>query len=159
MKFADKVLLSSPIDYGLCCEEADFRKTLKKLGLPLEKQPTFCGPNAGASTHFFDGAESSRDVIIVTLNDTSDRTPTEINSLLVHEAVHIFQHIKSILGETCTIDAGYEVEAYAIQRISYNLMTEFEEYELELYEKAHKAKADKKAAKKAAKKEKKRGSA
>jgi hypothetical protein len=71
----------------------------------------------------------------------------------VHEAVHVFQYIKSHIGETCTVEAGSEVEAYAIQRISYNLMTEFEAYELKLYEKAQKAKAEKKAAKQ----EKKRG--
>jgi hypothetical protein len=148
VKFQSRVLVASPIDYGLCFEEADFRKTLKKLGLPLEEQPGFCASKAGASTHYFPGAIGSRDIIIVTLNDTSGYSVTEVNSLLVHEAVHVFQHIKSHIGETCSINEGYEFEAYSIQAISYNLMAEFEDYELKLYEKAKKAKAAKKAAKK-----------
>jgi hypothetical protein len=66
--------------------------------------------------------------------------------------VHCWQHVKEHIGETCDISAGYEFEAYAIQHISYNLMTEFEDHELNLYEKAKKDKAAKKAAKKDAKK-------
>jgi hypothetical protein len=149
MKFMNRTLFSSPVDYGLCFDKADFIKTLKKMGLPPEEQPVFCASKAGASTHYFPGVSGSRDVIIITLNDTSGYTVNEVNGLLAHEAVHCWQHIKEHIGETCDITAGYEFEAYAIQHIVFNLMTEFEEYEIKQYEKEKKLKADKKAAKKA----------
>lgn len=82
-------------------------------------------------------------------------TIPDVHALLVHEAVHVWQHIKGQLGETCSIEEGYEFEAYSIQSIVYNLMVEYEDYELKKFEAELKEQEKAKAAKRAAKKTKK----
>jgi hypothetical protein len=51
------------------------------------------------------------------------RKPVEyIYAVLVHEAVHVWQHFREHIGET---KAGDEQEAYCIETISYNLMQSY----------------------------------
>lgn len=50
------------------------------------------------------------------------RELSEILSMLVHEAAHVWQHYATEIGET---DAGSEQEAYAIQMISQELFCSF----------------------------------
>lgn len=151
MHFMNRALLYSPIEYGLCLTEEDFVKTLKKLGMPHVNQPEFCSKRAGATTHFFEGIDGSPDIVIVTMPEKEGYTVPEVHSLLAHEAVHVWQHIKIQLGEKCSIDQGAEVEAYAIQNISYNLMIEYEDAQYRKAEKLKKAKAKAKADKAKAK--------
>lgn len=48
--------------------------------------------------------------------------PIEVAGTLVHESVHIFQSLCDSIGER---NPSREFEAYSIQRISQELMTEF----------------------------------
>lgn len=59
---------------------------------------------------------------VICLGEHSTRTPIEIAGLLVHEAVHAWQEWCEYYGENPT---AREQEAYAIQSISQELMSEF----------------------------------
>ncbi|KYQ84262.1 hypothetical protein AWW72_10190 [Acinetobacter sp. NRRL B-65365] len=60
---------------------------------------------------------------VVQLGDTSGRVLIEVYGLLLHEAVHIWQRVKKLMGER---EPSTEFEAYSIQAIAQDL---FEMYE------------------------------
>lgn len=60
---------------------------------------------------------------VVQLGDTSGRDLIEVYGLLLHEAVHIWQRVKKLMGER---EPSTEFEAYSIQAIAQDL---FEMYE------------------------------
>ena len=69
---------------------------------------------------------------IVQLGDVEDRPLPQIHGLLLHEAVHIWQRIKTLMGEK---EPSIEFEAYSIQRIAQDLFTMFQESEADGMEK------------------------
>lgn len=56
------------------------------------------------------------------MQDWRDRNPIEVAGLLIHEAVHIWQQYADGIGEH---EPGAEQEAYAIQCIAQELLSEF----------------------------------
>lgn len=60
---------------------------------------------------------------VVQLGDTSGRDLIEVYGLLLHEAVHVWQRVKKLMGER---EPSTEFEAYSIQTIAQDL---FEMYE------------------------------
>lgn len=60
---------------------------------------------------------------VVQLGDTSGRDVIEVYGLLLHEAVHLWQQVRVLMGER---EPSSEFEAYSIQAIAQNL---FEMYE------------------------------
>lgn len=60
---------------------------------------------------------------VVQLGDTSGREQIEVYGLLLHEAVHVWQRIRELMGER---EPSTEFEAYSIQSIAQDL---FEMYE------------------------------
>lgn len=115
MLWADRALIVSPIVYALCTSEKQFKKYLKKIGI-TDGNP-FLLNGANATVHFFevDGDHHA----IVCIGDASEVSEIQANMLLVHESVHIWQRIKELMGED---SPSAEFEAYAIQRISQNLI-------------------------------------
>lgn len=77
----------------------------------------------GAQVDYYDGGKHC----IVQLGDCSERTLIMIHGLLLHEAVHIWQRIKKLMGED---EPSIEFEAYSIQRIAQDLFSMFEESEV-----------------------------
>ncbi|GEA69115.1 hypothetical protein PA3_32730 [Acinetobacter pittii] len=72
--------------------------------------------------YYFDGAYA-----IVQLGDTSERNLIEVYGLLLHEAVHVWQKIKKLMGER---EPSVEFEAYSIQAIAQDLFEMYEESEV-----------------------------
>ncbi len=72
--------------------------------------------------HTFERAASGGNVAVVCIAETKDRTLPQIYAMLVHEAVHIWQGARVILGEN---HPGTETEAYAIQAYAQRLMEEY----------------------------------
>ncbi|MFH3964700.1 hypothetical protein WAJ79_19475 [Acinetobacter baumannii] len=64
---------------------------------------------------------------VVQLGDTSERNQIEVYGLLLHEAVHVWQKIKKLMGER---EPSSEFEAYSIQAIAQDLFKMYEESEL-----------------------------
>lgn len=78
-------------------------------------------PHADATTHMLEH-ETYGLTAVVALGPYAHRTGVEIAGLLVHEAVHIWQHYARRMGEH---SPGDEQEAYAVQAIAQELMAEF----------------------------------
>ncbi|AWL18596.1 hypothetical protein DIW83_05910 [Acinetobacter nosocomialis] len=78
---------------------------------------------AAAQVDFYsDGAYA-----VVQLGDTSERNLIEVYGLLLHEAVHVWQKVKKLMGEK---EPSSEFEAYSIQSIAQDLFEMYEESEV-----------------------------
>ena len=64
---------------------------------------------------------------IVQLGEVEERSLLQIYGLLLHEAVHIWQRVKVLMGES---EPSKEFEAYSIQRIAQDLFYMFDESEI-----------------------------
>lgn len=118
----DRELVTSPYHYRVCVREKDFYAELKRLSVPEKHWPEFTSsPHADATAHFLTHAKTGNRCAIVCLSKIMAKrhAKTTIYGLLVHEAVHIWQHIKEDIGE---FSPSSEFEAYSIQRIAQSLM-------------------------------------
>lgn len=90
----------------------------------MNKVDTFLSvEGAAAQVDFYsDGAYA-----VVQLGDTSERKLIEIYGLLLHEAVHVWQKVKKLMGEK---EPSSEFEAYSIQAIAQDLFKMYEESEV-----------------------------
>ena len=121
MQWLDRTLIISPIFYGLCLNEQDFRKELKKL--KIEEHVNFLLNDASNATcHFF--TKDNKTASIVCLGDIKGQTLEQIHAILVHEATHIWQEIRYNIGEK---SPSSEFEAYSIQMITQNLLVSYKE--------------------------------
>ena len=124
MMWLDRALVVLPHFYGLCLNEKDFRRELKSLKVPRANWPAFlASEHAHATAHFFQKGDGGL-CAIITLADTSGRSTAQVHAMLVHEAVHLWQEARSILGEK---SPSSEFEAYAVQSISQRLMEAYDE--------------------------------
>ncbi len=105
---------------GLCLDEKSFQRNLKSLKIP-HPWPAWVGETANATTHHMSRPDGEH-LTIVCLREKPGESPTSVASILVHEAVHIWQFFCDSIGET---KPSEEFEAYTIQNISYRL---FEAY-------------------------------
>ncbi len=102
---------------ALCLTQDEFDTAVRHLKLA----PTpFLNPGANATMHEFEGPHGL--VCIVCLGDTTERNGVEIAGLLVHEAVHVWQHWCDDIGED---RPGREQEAYGVQAIAQELFAEY----------------------------------
>lgn len=117
----DQTLVGSPVHYCLCLSKKEFHVELARLKIKRGQYPQFVSDGADATTHHSERGGGGY-AAIVCLQNRKGITATQKYALLVHEAVHIWQWIKGILGES---DPSVELEAYSIQAISQNLLTGF----------------------------------
>lgn len=82
----------------------------------------FMHSGADAQVDYYDDGKQC----IVQLGDCGERTLIEVYGLLLHEAVHIWQRVKVLMGESTP---SIEFEAYSIQRIAQDLFYMFQESE------------------------------
>lgn len=123
MKYLDNCLLVGWVRYALCLDGDEYTKEMTRL--KVESPTPFLIEDKPATTHFFHKkGDRNESVAIVCIGDVSNMDPISIATLLVHEAVHIWQEEADLMGED---SPGREIEAYAIQRISKNLMLAYVE--------------------------------
>ncbi|MCX5818441.1 MAG: hypothetical protein NT047_00785 [Deltaproteobacteria bacterium] len=75
-------------------------------------------------THFFEQKASHYLCAIVYIPPAGDENPNAVIGLLVHEAVHVWQHICEELNEN---EPSVEFEAYSIQLLSQRLIAAYSE--------------------------------
>lgn len=103
----------------LCLSEAEYLAALSHLGL-ISCDDEWCGDDAGKTHH----ARNAKIGVacVVCIRPREGRSAIEIAGLLVHEAVHAWQEYCRDIGEH---KPGNEQEAYAIQAIAQELMSEY----------------------------------
>lgn len=62
--------------------------------------------------------------VVVQIGNWGNRTIHEINAVIVHESVHVWQEIRDRMVES---NPSSEFEAYSIQMIALDLMAQYEE--------------------------------
>lgn len=104
----------------LVTSQDEFDAALRHFKMPLGT-PYLLNARADATAHFFEN-QRGESVAVVALGDMTGRSGVEIAGLLVHEAVHVWQAHRENISET---HPGREQEAYAVQSIAQELMTEY----------------------------------
>ena len=105
----------------LCLAEDEYFKAFKYLKV-RPSADWIRTPQANATTHYIENTSDGLLAAVVCLHIDRDRNPVEIAGLLVHEAVHVWQHYCGYYGET---EPAKEQEAYAIQAVAQELMAEY----------------------------------
>jgi hypothetical protein len=123
MRYVSRTLVVSPYHIGLCTTPEAFAKELKRLNVAEDRRPTFMGSvHAHGTAHYFEkNSIPMRYTVIVCIDPTHSKGKSviEIHGLLVHEATHVWQNIREVLGEK---NPSSEFEAYSVQSIAQALM-------------------------------------
>lgn len=117
-KYLDRNIHSLAIYYNLYISEEDFEKELKLL--KVKERPTWLRDTAMACVHRLSYGEKK--IAAVCMRKRPDTSREGHYTSLVHEAVHIWQWHKEIIGEK---EPSAEFEAYAIDSIASELMKSF----------------------------------
>lgn len=119
----DRALVVTPFSYCLILSEKKFQRELRRLNLPRNDWPQMFGHwHSDATTHFFENRGKIAQAAIVTLRNYDKKTREQIHAMLVHEAVHLWQHSVDEYGER---SPSSEFMAYGIQTIAHRLMESF----------------------------------
>jgi hypothetical protein len=122
MRWLDRTLIVGP-HLALATTQKQFDKLMSHCSIPKATRPTFKQAGSNASTLLLE-RDTGEHVCIVSLHTIPKKTPkTVIYSLLVHEAVHVWQLKRKGIGED---SPSSEFEAYSIQAISQALFDEYE---------------------------------
>lgn len=122
-KWLDRAIVQSPIYYTLLLDDASFRREMRRLKVPEAEIPPFVNPGADATTHFLIQGNTSRECAVVCIR-AGQHSVEQVHAMLVHEAVHIWQHIRRRIGEHSPSD---EFEAYSLQWLAQQLMYAYSE--------------------------------
>ena len=95
------------------------KKHMKQLGVSKDE---FLSLNTPAQVEFFNVDNSV--LAVVQINNRKKQKPDWINAIIIHESVHVWQEIREMMYEK---EPSSEFLAYSIQKISLDLMSEFEE--------------------------------
>ncbi len=102
-----------PLWFGFCPTEKAWDRQARKMG---SRMPY---PDLAASATIFRDISGGDDCVIVTVADAGKRPAIEVVGLLIHEAAHVWQHVKRAMREK---HPSAEFEAYALQAISQSLI-------------------------------------
>lgn len=121
--WCDRTTTETPFDFCLCVSEEQYRKELKRMRIPKDMWGDFTVRNQRATVHRFTNSDGDP-VAFVCIRPTTERTPQQINAVLVHEAVHLWQWMKELIGED---EPSIEFEAYSIQAMSQRLFYAYDD--------------------------------
>ena len=112
--------------YGFCPSAKAWHATMKRLGY-VASYPT----TAGHATIF---TKDNQRTVVVTVAESHDKGDgVVVSSLILHEAVHVWQEWYSLIGES---DPSAEFEAYMIQHIYIELMDAYTATRGEIFKRA-----------------------
>lgn len=118
VKWCDRGLVVAPLYFTIATSPKHLKSILKNLnwsGGHIEE------PQKDAAKVQFLNSKNNKTIALVLIYDHS-KDLTSTLALIVHESVHVWQEIRSMMGEQ---SPSKEFEAYSIQAISQQLMTEY----------------------------------
>lgn len=116
MKSLSRTLIETPVPYYLCTKEEEFNILMKRYGVQSLGGASWLPATGGATTYDFNEA------IIVNIDGEFDHSAEDVLVLLIHEGVHVWQHMEQNFFHN---ESTMEMEAYAIDNITFNLITEY----------------------------------
>jgi len=126
-KLLDRTLVIAPVHYTIATNIDIFNNILKHLKMTPESDPL--KEYSDARTHFYRYSGDDRSspkitaVVYLPAELAKKRSIYAVYGLIVHEATHIWQEIKELLGED---NPSKEFEAYSMQWIAQELMVEYD---------------------------------
>lgn len=121
MIWCDRALIKSPF-YCLCLTERQYRKALKHIGVHDYNAPWIGNAHSNGTTHILESDGKLCCIVCIRLKEGVEYQ--QVCSLLVHEAVHVWQRFCENIGES---EPSSEFEAYSIQWISQQLFYALED--------------------------------
>ena len=115
----DTAIMRGPY-LALCTTEEQYRKVAKHLKVK-DQGPWLSPGSTNATCHTFEHETNGLCCVVCLRADTP---PAKALSLIVHEAVHVWQEYRKYIGEDTP---GKEQEAYSIQSIYDTLVGAFAE--------------------------------
>ena len=107
------------ISYSLVTSRKKYKKFCKENGLEINSQVASIECDACVVTHHNDGVHHC--IVVLLIQGEEDKN--HLLSVLAHESVHVYQEFRDYIGEE---SPGPEFEAYTIQEIFLNLITELD---------------------------------
>lgn len=120
MRWIDRNLIHTPLCYALCVSEKEFQDELQRL--KIKQHVDFVNRGANATTHTFLPGKNYDAFCIVCVKQSKKHTLIEYIGLIVHEAMHVWRDMREEIGED---SPSAEFEAYSMQMISQQLITDF----------------------------------
>ncbi len=109
------------VQFALCLSEKDFKVELARLKIKEDVQ-FMKNWHSSATAHYIEQKEKQNALVIVCMGEALDKPLDEVIGLLAHEAAHIWQYHKELIGEE---NPSKEFEAYAIQSIVQHLVSSY----------------------------------
>lgn len=121
-KWLSDPLMPLPVQLALFVDESSYRREMRRL--KINGADEFVPKDANACCHYFENDKTYITYVTVCVNreKMSGKSGVEIASIIVHEAVHVYQECIEYIVEK---NPGKEFEAYSIQHISEQLMREY----------------------------------
>mgnify|MGYP003599311880 CR=1 FL=1 len=109
------------VKYALVCSKKEHKSFIRGfLGGEFKGRSEFIEDGAGAMIDIMPRKSGKVTLALVSINKREWLTADieQVYGMLAHEAVHIFQEVKSIMGEK---EPSIEFEAYSVGQIAQNL--------------------------------------
>lgn len=120
----DRTLTRCACCYTLCTQHKQLLKLLQQMKVSAHIDTTMGSADARTFLIQKGDADITAPVAVVYIPPPQSlQTPIQVASLLVHEAVHVWQYHARLIGSFN--DHGDEEEAYAIQSIAQSLFYEY----------------------------------
>jgi len=118
-RWLDRTLIRGP-HTTLCKTEEQYLRAMQEIG--IDDPDKWLNPGQIALVHHFSSNIFGGRICVVCIGDIEGWDPIEVASILVHEAVHIWQAYVEFIEED---NPSNEFEAYSIERVAHNLMEEY----------------------------------
>ena len=117
--WCDRDAFQLPLYYCLAVNAEEYQSVVDTMEVPTcDAGPWLKSWHAHATTHFFENRNLGKVCAVVCLDITKATDWAQMAGLIVHEATHIWQEVRHILGEK---NPSTEFEAYTLQTITQNL--------------------------------------
>lgn len=116
----DRELSRAPYFIGVVTSKKGYREAIEHCGFPPKSQDPWISENASGTVHMLPRTPDGKDIIIVSLDVKSLKKLDVVEQvgICVHEAVHVWQYIRSAFNIGSVDEIGDEFEAYAVQKIA-----------------------------------------